>query len=181
MQCQLGRYDILYFTLAASCCAGKMRSPLLHPQCNQQRRRKKKKSPKPSKWLTGETERETALPLKRFETFISSSSADHKEHWSVLGRRFLSAFCTPQWFAWQVPAQGLSLKRTLMRPWKWCWCDVNVSDLFSFFNNGLKDFWQAFLLRCHKTNVMSVSTFIWLEHKNVLRKHLPGSGISSQT
>lgn len=57
---------------AAPHCARGMRSPLLHPQCSQQKRRKEgKRSPKPSKWLTGETERETALALKRFETLLS--------------------------------------------------------------------------------------------------------------
>lgn len=34
-------------------------------------KKEEEKSLKPSKWLTGETERETALPLKRFETLLS--------------------------------------------------------------------------------------------------------------
>ena len=63
----------MIFCMVASChfTLCEMRRPLLHPQRSQQKRRKRKKSPKPSKWLTGETERETALPLKRFETLLS--------------------------------------------------------------------------------------------------------------
>lgn len=51
-------------------------------------------SPKPSKWLTRETQRETALPLKRFEAPLSHQAWLITEEIDLL--RFFNALCTPQ-------------------------------------------------------------------------------------
>lgn len=139
------RYDILHGgLLLLSRCAPKWEAHFNTLSIVNKREEREEKSHKPSKWLTGETERETALPLKRFETLLSHQARVITKKIDLYSGRGSSMHF--------VLLSDL-FDRILLRDFEvdfdgareWCWCDIHVSDCFDFFQIMIKLFLASYL------------------------------------